>query len=189
MIDDLRRFLKLHGVTPAWMPSVESKLPDWERFLRKRGVTEIPDEHLADKWTEAQKNDYFQVMTLFTQEAQSQRKRLKIPRRLERMLAQSCTSVQGDKWDSNCRSWKRRRPELTKFHAPSGRGGDTHAPANTSGIRHVAFAVDDIDTAVASVRARGAELVGEVERYEDSHRLCYVRGPEGIIVELAEQIG
>ena len=81
------------------------------------------------------------------------------------------------------------RLELTKFHAPSGRGGDRHAPANTPGIRHVAFAVDDIDAVVASVRARGAELVGEVERYEDSYRLCYVRGPEGIIVELAEQIG
>ena len=81
------------------------------------------------------------------------------------------------------------RLELTKFHAPSGRGGDRHAPANTPGIRHVAFAVDDIDAVVASLRARGAELVGEVERYEDSYRLCYVRGPEGIIVELAEQIG
>ncbi len=81
------------------------------------------------------------------------------------------------------------RLELTKFHAPSGRGGDQHAPANTRGIRHVAFVVDDIDAVVASLRARGAELVGEVERYEDSYRLCYVRGPEGIIVELAEQIG
>ena len=81
------------------------------------------------------------------------------------------------------------RLELTKFHAPSGRGGDRHAPANTLGIRHVAFAVDDIDAAVAGLQARGAELVGEVERYEDSYRLCYVRGPEGIIVELAEQIG
>src|SRR6266498_755872 len=81
------------------------------------------------------------------------------------------------------------RLELTKFHAPSGRGGDRHAPANTPGIRHVAFAVDDIDAVVASLRARGAELVGEVERYEDRYRLCYVRGPEGIIVELAEQIG
>ncbi len=81
------------------------------------------------------------------------------------------------------------RLELTKFHAPSGRGGDRHAPANTPGIRHVAFAVDDMDAVVASLRARGAELVGEVERYEDSYRLCYVRGPEGIIVELAEQIG
>ena len=81
------------------------------------------------------------------------------------------------------------RLELTKFHAPSGRGSDRHAPANTPGIRHVAFAVDDIDAVVASLRARGAELVGEVERYQDSYRLCYVRGPEGIIVELAEQIG
>jgi catechol 2,3-dioxygenase-like lactoylglutathione lyase family enzyme len=81
------------------------------------------------------------------------------------------------------------RLELVKFHAPSGPGGDRHAPANTPGIRHVAFAVDDIDAVVAGLRARGAELVGEVERYEDSYRLCYVRGPEGIIVELAEQIG
>jgi len=81
------------------------------------------------------------------------------------------------------------RLELTKFHAPPSRGGDRHASANTPGIRHVAFAVDDIDAVVALVRARGAELVGEVERYEDSYRLCYVRGPEGIIVELAEQIG
>jgi catechol 2,3-dioxygenase-like lactoylglutathione lyase family enzyme len=81
------------------------------------------------------------------------------------------------------------RLELVKFHSPSVRGGDRNAPANSLGIRHVAFAVDDIDAAVATVRARGGELVGEVEQYEDSYRLCYVRGPEGIIVELAEQIG
>jgi catechol 2,3-dioxygenase-like lactoylglutathione lyase family enzyme len=81
------------------------------------------------------------------------------------------------------------RLELTKFHAPSGRGGDEHAPANTRGIGHVAFAVDDIDAAVATMRARGGELVGEVENYKDIYRLCYVRGPEGIIVELAEKIG
>jgi catechol 2,3-dioxygenase-like lactoylglutathione lyase family enzyme len=55
--------------------------------------------------------------------------------------------------------------------------------------RHIAFVVEDIDAAVAGLRARGAELVGEVERYEDSYLLCYVRGPEGIIIELAEQIG
>src|SRR6266516_4614598 len=79
------------------------------------------------------------------------------------------------------------RLELVKFHAPSGPGGDRHAPANTPGLRHLAFAVDDIDAVVASLRARGAALVGEVEQYEDSYRLCYVRGPEGIIVELAEQ--
>jgi len=81
------------------------------------------------------------------------------------------------------------RLELVKFHAPSVRGGDGHAPANTPGIRHLTFAVDDIDAAVSTVRARGGELVGEVENYEDIYRLCYVRGPEGIIVELAEPIG
>jgi catechol 2,3-dioxygenase-like lactoylglutathione lyase family enzyme len=81
------------------------------------------------------------------------------------------------------------RLELTKFHAPSGRDGDLHAPANTRGIRHVAFSVDDIDAVVAGLIDRGVEFVGEVERYKDSYRLCYVRGPEGIIVELAERIG
>ena len=81
------------------------------------------------------------------------------------------------------------RLELTKFHAPSGPGGDRHAPANTPGLRHITFAVDDLDAVVAGLRTRGAELVGEVERYEESYRLCYVRGPEGIIVELAERIG
>lgn len=81
------------------------------------------------------------------------------------------------------------RLELSKFHAPTGQGGDRHAPANTPGIRHIAFVVEDIDAVVASLRARGKELVGEVESYEDIYRLCYVRGPEGIIVELAERIG
>jgi catechol 2,3-dioxygenase-like lactoylglutathione lyase family enzyme len=81
------------------------------------------------------------------------------------------------------------RLELVKFHAPSGRGGDPHTPANTPGIRHLTFAVDDIDAVVARLRDHGGELVGEVENYEDIYRLCYVRGPEGIIVELAEQIG
>ena len=81
------------------------------------------------------------------------------------------------------------RLELVKYHAPANEGGDRHAPANTPGIRHIAFAVDDIDAVVAGLRAHGAELVGGLEQYEDSYRLCYVRGPEGIIVELAEQIG
>jgi catechol 2,3-dioxygenase-like lactoylglutathione lyase family enzyme len=80
------------------------------------------------------------------------------------------------------------RLDLVKFHAPPGPDGDRHAPANTPGIRHLTFAVDDVDAVVAGLRAHGAELVGEVERYEDSYRLCYIRGPEGIIVELAEQI-
>ena len=80
------------------------------------------------------------------------------------------------------------RLELVKFHSPSNQGDNRPAPANTPGIRHVAFAVEDIDAVVAGLRARGAELVGELERYEDSYRLCYARGPEGIIIELAEQI-
>ena len=80
------------------------------------------------------------------------------------------------------------RLELTKFHSPSHQGGDRQAPANAPGIRHVLFTVDDIDAAVAGLQARGTELVGEVVRYEDSFRLCYVRGPEGIIVELSERM-
>ena len=81
------------------------------------------------------------------------------------------------------------RLELIKFHSPAGSGGDPGAQANTPGIRHVTFAVDDIDGAVAGLRAHGAELVGDVVPYGGSYRLCYVRGPEGLIVELAEKIG
>jgi len=80
------------------------------------------------------------------------------------------------------------RLELTKFHSPPHKAGDRHAPANAPGIRHILFVVDDIDAVVAGLQARGSELVGEVVRYEDSFWLCYVRGPEGIIVELAERI-
>ena len=81
------------------------------------------------------------------------------------------------------------RLELIKFHSPSDQGDNRQAAPNTPGIRHVTFAVDDIDAAVAGLRDRGAELVGELVQYEDSYKLCYVRGPEGIIVELAEKIG
>ena len=79
------------------------------------------------------------------------------------------------------------RLELTKFHTPSGRDGDPRAPANALGIRHVSFAVQGIDDVLERLRAHGAELVGELEQYENSYRLCYVRGPEGIIIELAEE--
>ena len=79
--------------------------------------------------------------------------------------------------------------ELTKFHTPTAIGAEPNAPANTLGIRSIMFAVDDIDAVVAGLRARGAELVGEIAQYEQIYRLCYVRGPEGIIVALAEQIG
>ena len=80
------------------------------------------------------------------------------------------------------------RLELIQFNAPSAEG-DAHAPANTRGLRHLAFAVDDIEDTIARLRARGSELVGELVNYGDSYWLCYVRGPEGIIVELAEKIG
>jgi catechol 2,3-dioxygenase-like lactoylglutathione lyase family enzyme len=81
------------------------------------------------------------------------------------------------------------RLELVRYHSPKDRGEHRDAPANAPGIRHIAFAVDDIDAVVAGLRARGAELVGDLVRYEDSYRLCYLRGPEGLIVELVEPIG
>ena len=81
------------------------------------------------------------------------------------------------------------RLELTKFHRPAAVGAEPkNAPANTLGIRRIMFAVDDIEDVVARLRAHGAELVGEVAQYEDSYLLCYVRGPEGILVALAEEL-
>lgn len=80
------------------------------------------------------------------------------------------------------------RIELDKFHTPEAiRTKPEHAPVNTFGIRRIMFAVDDLDDVVARVLAHGAELVGEVVQYEDTYRLAYVRGPEGIIVGLAEE--
>lgn len=81
------------------------------------------------------------------------------------------------------------RVELVKFHSPPSEGEGQPAPANALGIRHLTFAVEDIDDVIARLRGHGGELVGELERYEDSYRLCYLRGPAGIIVELAEEIG
>ena len=81
------------------------------------------------------------------------------------------------------------RLELTKFHTPTAISPEPeNALGNTLGLRSIMFAVDDVDATVAGLRARGAELVGEVAQFEDSYRLCYVRGPEGIIVALAEQL-
>jgi catechol 2,3-dioxygenase-like lactoylglutathione lyase family enzyme len=83
------------------------------------------------------------------------------------------------------------RVELTKFHTPAAvRTEPESAPANALGIRRIMFAVDDIDEVVARLRRHGAELLGpEIAQYEDIYRLCYLRGPEGIIIGLAERLG
>jgi catechol 2,3-dioxygenase-like lactoylglutathione lyase family enzyme len=82
------------------------------------------------------------------------------------------------------------RLELTKFHSPAVVSPQPeNALGNTLGLRSIMFQVDDIDVTVAGLRAHGAELVGTVEEYQDSYRLCYVRGPAGIIVALAEELG
>jgi predicted enzyme related to lactoylglutathione lyase len=81
------------------------------------------------------------------------------------------------------------RVELTKFHTPPAiRAEPESAPANTLGIRRIMFTVEDIDDVVARLRGHGGELVGEIAQYEDSYRLCFLRGPEGIIIGLAEQL-
>jgi catechol 2,3-dioxygenase-like lactoylglutathione lyase family enzyme len=82
------------------------------------------------------------------------------------------------------------RVELTKFQAPAAvRAEPKNAPANALGIRRIMFAVEDIHDVLARLRTHGAELVGEVTQYEDMYRLCFIRGPEGIIVGLAEELG
>ncbi|MEU1392886.1 MULTISPECIES: VOC family protein [unclassified Nonomuraea] len=80
--------------------------------------------------------------------------------------------------------------ELAMFHTPKPiRPEPKDPPANTLGIRRVMFAVDDVEDVIARLRPHGAELVGTLERFEDSYLLCYVRGPEGIIVGLAQELG
>jgi catechol 2,3-dioxygenase-like lactoylglutathione lyase family enzyme len=81
------------------------------------------------------------------------------------------------------------RIELDKFHAPAAvRTEPENTPVNTLGIRRIMFAVDDIEDVLARLRTHGAELIGEIVQYEDMYRLCYIRGPEGLIVALAEQL-
>jgi catechol 2,3-dioxygenase-like lactoylglutathione lyase family enzyme len=79
--------------------------------------------------------------------------------------------------------------ELAKFHTPPAvRAEPENAPANALGIRRIMFAVDDVDDVVARLRPHGGELVGEIAQYEDIYRLCFLRGPEGIIIGLAEKL-
>ncbi len=79
--------------------------------------------------------------------------------------------------------------ELVQFHSPKDTQGVQHASANTLGIRHICMAVEDVDAAVAAAKEHGGELMGEVVNYQNVYKLCYIRGPEGIILELAEKIG
>jgi catechol 2,3-dioxygenase-like lactoylglutathione lyase family enzyme len=81
------------------------------------------------------------------------------------------------------------RVELTKFHNPAAvRTEPKNPPVNALGIRRIMFAIDNIEDVLARLRTHGAELVGEVAQYEDKYRLCFIRGPEGIIVALAEEL-
>lgn len=78
--------------------------------------------------------------------------------------------------------------ELVKFHHPVDEAGVQPALANTLGLRHLCFEVEDLDGILASLQQKGYKLVGEVQTYEETWKLCYVHGPEGIIIEVAEQL-
>ena len=81
------------------------------------------------------------------------------------------------------------RIELDKFHTPAAvRAEPADAPVNALGIRRIMFAVDDVDGVVARLRSHGGELVGEIAQYEDVYRLCFLRGPEGIVIGLSERL-
>jgi len=81
------------------------------------------------------------------------------------------------------------RLELSRFLAPPVAADHRRAPVNALGYLRVMFAVDDVDDTVSRLRQRGAELVGEVVQYQDAYRLCYLRGPEGILIGLAQELG
>ena len=81
------------------------------------------------------------------------------------------------------------RLEISRFLTPPPVADHRNAPVNALGYLRIMFAVEDIDDTLARLRSHGAELVGELAQYEDKYRLCYVRGPEGILIGLAEQIG
>jgi len=78
--------------------------------------------------------------------------------------------------------------ELVKFHRPLDKNGIQQSAANTLGLRHLCFEVEDLKGIVANLQTKGHELVGEIQQYKESWKLCYVRGPEGIIIELAEKL-
>jgi catechol 2,3-dioxygenase-like lactoylglutathione lyase family enzyme len=82
------------------------------------------------------------------------------------------------------------RVELSRFHSPAAiRDGSDAPPSNALGLRRIMFSVDDVDDTVARLRRHGGELVDEIAQYEDLYRLCFLRGPEGILVGLAQRLG
>lgn len=81
------------------------------------------------------------------------------------------------------------RLELSRFITPPTVADHRTAPVNALGYLRVMFAVDDLDETLTRLRTRGAQLVGDVVQYEDSYRLCYIRGPEGVLIGLAEELG
>ena len=109
--------------------------------------------------------------------------------------------IEGD-WSGRVTGLRGQRVEIAMMRMPGGHGGielalftppvvadHRNAPVNALGYLRVMFAVDDLDDTLARLRKHGAQLVDEVVQYEDKYRLCYVRGPEGILIGLAEQIG
>lgn len=84
----------------------------------------------------------------------------------------------------DCQTWI----ELIKFYTPSDENNIQQTFANTLGIRHIAFTVEDIEAVVTKLKKKGMGIFSEIQQYEESYKLCYVRGPEGIILELAEEI-
>jgi catechol 2,3-dioxygenase-like lactoylglutathione lyase family enzyme len=110
---------------------------------------------------------------------------------IEGLVADQCTGLDGVRTDIAMMRTPdgHGRLELTKYHHPAAiRAEPDPAPANTLGLHRIMFAVDDIDDTIARLRTHGAELLGEVAQYETYYRLCYLRGPAGIIVALAEQL-
>jgi catechol 2,3-dioxygenase-like lactoylglutathione lyase family enzyme len=100
-----------------------------------------------------------------------------------------CLSSKGFRDSTPLPLWAAADPKTASFHTPTAVSAEPeNAPANTLGISRITFAVEDLDDVLARLHTHGAELVGQLEQYEDSYRLCYVRGPEGIIVALAEQL-
>jgi catechol 2,3-dioxygenase-like lactoylglutathione lyase family enzyme len=81
------------------------------------------------------------------------------------------------------------RLEISRFLTPSTVADHRNAPVNALGYLRIMFAVDDIDETLARLHKHGAQLVGEVAQYEDAYRLCYIRGPEGLLIGLAEKLG